>query len=98
MSRWTLDDLSRLIDHTNLHPDATEADMAKLCDEAKRYHFKMVAINQTQSHFCAQQLAGTDIDTGAAIASYNRTLGRLGDVYPQYRESLHQTEVPAYIE
>ena len=37
-------------------------------------------------------------DTGAAIASYNRTLGRLGDVYPQYRESLHQTEVPAYIE
>ena len=68
MSRWTLDDLSRLIDHTNLHPDATEADMIKLCDEAKRYHFKMVAINQTQSHFCAQQLAGTDIDTGAAIA------------------------------
>ena len=35
MSRWTLDDLSRLIDHTNLHPDATEADMIKLCDEAK---------------------------------------------------------------
>ena len=68
MSRWTLDDLSRLIDHTNLHPDATEADMAKLCNEARRYHFKMVAINQTQSHFCAQQLAGTDIDTGAAIA------------------------------
>ena len=68
MSTWTLDDLARLIDHTNLHADATEADMARLCDEAKRYHFKMVAINQVQSRFCSEQLAGTDIDTGAAIA------------------------------
>ncbi|MDI9590884.1 MAG: deoxyribose-phosphate aldolase [Acidobacteriota bacterium] len=68
MTRWTLDDLCRLIDHTNLHADATEADMKQLCDEAKHYHFKMVAINQTQSRFCAQQLAGTDIDVGAAIA------------------------------
>ena len=68
MSAWTLDDLARLIDHTNLHADATEADMAKLCDEAKHYHFRMVAINQVQSRFCSQQLAGTDIDTGAAIA------------------------------
>ena len=68
MATYTLDDLSRLIDHTNLHPDATEADMAKLCDEAKRYHFKMVAINQVQSKFCSEQLAGTDIHTGAAIA------------------------------
>ena len=68
MSRWTLDDLSRLVDHTNLHADATEADMVKLCDEAKRYHFKMVAINQTQARFCSKQLAGTDIHTGAAIA------------------------------
>ena len=68
MSRWTLDDLARLVDHTNLHADATEADMAKLCDEAKAYHFKMVDINQVQSKFCSEHLAGTDIHTGAAIA------------------------------
>ena len=68
MRNWTLDDLCRLVDHTNLHPDATEEDMGKLCDEAKKYHFKMVAINQVQSAFCAKQLAGTDIDTGAAIS------------------------------
>lgn len=41
MSTYTLDDLARLVDHTNLHADATEADMTKLCDEAKTYHFKM---------------------------------------------------------
>ena len=67
MKSYTLDDLARLVDHTNLHPDATRADMEKLCDEAKRYHFKMVAINSVQSKLCSELLAGTDIDTGAAI-------------------------------
>ena len=64
MARWTLDELSRLIDHTNIHADATEEDLAKLCDEAKEYHFKMVAINQVPVKFCSERLAGTDIDTG----------------------------------
>ena len=66
--KYTIDDFARLIDHTNLHADATEDDMKKLCAEAKKYHFKMVAINQVQSHFCAEQLKETDIDTGAAIS------------------------------
>ena len=66
--KYTIDDFARLIDHTNLHADATEEDMKKLCDEAKKYHFKMVAINEVQSEFCAQQLKGADIDTGAAIS------------------------------
>lgn len=66
--RYTIDNFARLIDHTNLHPYATEEDMKVLCDEAKEYHFKMVAINQVQSKFCSEQLEGTDIDTGAAIS------------------------------
>lgn len=64
---YTIDNLARLVDHTNLHADATEADMEKLCDEARRYHFKMVAINSGQSARCSALLAGTDIHTGAAI-------------------------------
>ena len=67
MKSYTLDDLARLVDHTNLHPDATREDMERLCDEARRYHFKMVAINSVQSALCSRLLAGTDIDTGAAI-------------------------------
>ncbi len=42
--------------------------MEKLCNEAKDYHFKMVAINQVQSHLCAELLKGTDIHVGAAIS------------------------------
>ena len=67
MSIYTLNDLARLIDHTNLHPDATYADMKKLCDEAKQYHFRMVAVNSVQSRICSKLLAGTDVHTGAAI-------------------------------
>ncbi len=64
---YTLDDLARLVDHTNLHADATDADMKRLCDEARRYHFKMVAVNSCQSARCSAYLSGTDIHTGAAI-------------------------------
>ncbi|GAA3012501.1 deoxyribose-phosphate aldolase [Tetragenococcus solitarius] len=64
---FTIDELSRMIDHTNLHADATKDDIKKLCDEAKELHFKMVAINQVQTALCADLLANTDIGIGAAI-------------------------------
>lgn len=67
MKRYTLDELARLVDHTNLRPDATEADMEKLCAEARDHHFMMVAINSGQSARCARFLSGTDIHVGAAI-------------------------------
>ena len=66
--KYTIDELAKMIDHTNLHPDASNKDMEKLCEEAKNYHFKMVAINQVQSRLCAQLLKGTDIHIGAAIS------------------------------
>ena len=68
MNKYSLIQLSQLIDHTNLKPDATTAMMEKLCQEAKNYHFKMVAINQVQSQLCAQLLKGTGVDIGAAIS------------------------------
>lgn len=68
MQSYTLDDLARMIDHTNLHTDASPKDMELLCNEAKEHHFAMVAINQVQSALCAKLLNGTDIHTGAAIS------------------------------
>lgn len=63
----TKEQLARMIDHTNLKAYATDADMKKLCDEAVKYHFAMVAINSGQSKRCAEYLKGTDIHVGAAI-------------------------------
>ncbi len=67
MRRYTIDDLARLVDHTNLRPDATREDLRTLCDQARRYHFRMVAVNSVQSRLCSEILAGTDVHTGAAI-------------------------------
>ena len=67
MKSYTLDDLARMIDHTNLHTDASPKDMEVLCNEAKEHHFAMVAINQVQSGLCAKLLEGTDIHTGVNI-------------------------------
>lgn len=38
MKSYTLDDLARMIDHTNLHTDASPKDMEVLCNEAKEHH------------------------------------------------------------
>ncbi|MGG5373094.1 deoxyribose-phosphate aldolase [Enterococcus sp. AZ196] len=68
MKSYTIDQLARFIDHTNLKPTATKEDMRILCNEAKDYHFKMVAINQVQSELCSRLLKATDVNIGAAIS------------------------------
>lgn len=56
-----------MIDHTNLKAFATEADFRKLCDEAKAYGFKSVAINTYPVSICRKMLEGSDVLTGAAV-------------------------------
>lgn len=67
MKSYTLEQLSSLIDHTNLHPAATHKDMKQLCNQAIKHHFAMVAINQVQTRICSAFLKGADIHVGAAI-------------------------------
>lgn len=68
MTTYSIDQLARMIDHTNLKPYASREDMKTLCEEAKTYHFKMVAINQVQSALCHEYLADSDVAIGAAIS------------------------------
>ncbi|GER67355.1 deoxyribose-phosphate aldolase [Weizmannia acidilactici] len=68
MTVYTIDQLAQMIDHTNLKPYADGTTMKKLCDEARQYHFKMVAINSVQTALCKTFLQGTDIHVGAAIS------------------------------
>lgn len=67
MKSYSLVDLAFLVDHTNLHPDATRSDMERLCSEAVTYGFRMVAVNSCQSKLCSELLHGTNVHTGAAI-------------------------------
>ncbi|EOH91786.1 deoxyribose-phosphate aldolase [Enterococcus pallens] len=68
MTTYSIDQLAQMIDHTNLKPYASREDMKTLCEEAKAYHFKMVAINQVQSALCHEYLADSDVAIGAAIS------------------------------
>ena len=63
----TVDQLANMIDHTNLKAFADDAAFEKLCDEAKKYNFKMVAINPAQTVRCKKKLEGSPVHVGAAI-------------------------------
>jgi len=67
MKKYTLDQLARLIDHTNLKATATIADVQALCQEAKDYHFASVCVNQVKSPIAGAALAGTDIKACCVI-------------------------------
>src|SRR5512136_647052 len=53
-------DLARYIDHTMLKPEATEAQIVQLCEEAQRYHFIAVCVNPVWVKRCVSLLNGTD--------------------------------------
>lgn len=63
----TVEQLENMIDHTNLKAFADDTAFEKLCDEAKKYNFKMVAINPAQTVRCKKKLEGSPVHVGAAI-------------------------------
>ncbi|RXF27001.1 deoxyribose-phosphate aldolase [Enterococcus faecalis] len=54
-------ELNHMIDHTILKPEATEAAVQKIIDEAKEYNFFSVCINPCWVAFASEQLADTDV-------------------------------------
>lgn len=61
-------ELAGMIDHTNLKAYATREDFQKLCDEARAYGFKSVAINSYPIAMCAEMLEGSGVLPGAALS------------------------------
>ena len=53
--------LAKYIDHTILKPDATAAQVLKICDEAKEYGFASVCVNPSRIALVADALRGTDV-------------------------------------
>lgn len=53
--------MAKYVDHTLLKPDASEDQVRKLCDEAKKYHFASVCVNPSYIKTVADQLAGSGV-------------------------------------
>lgn len=63
----TPEKLASYFDHTQLRTYAVRKDFEKVCEESKKYGFKMVAINSAPVAMCKSLLAGTKVHVGAAI-------------------------------
>ncbi len=59
--------IEKYIDHTLLKPEATPADIAKLCEEAKEYGFAAVCVNPNYVKECARLLRGTPVGIATVV-------------------------------
>jgi deoxyribose-phosphate aldolase len=62
-----LEELPRRLDHTILRPDATKADVLRLCEEAKRYGFAVIFVPPCYIDEAVAAVAETDITVGIPI-------------------------------
>ena len=53
--------IARTIDHTALKPNATQEEIAKLCEEARAYCFASVCVNPSYVALCARLLGGSGV-------------------------------------
>ena len=63
----TAHDWASLIDHTLLKPEASEADIRKLCDEAARFGFASVCVNPAWVKRAAEFLEGSGVPVCTVI-------------------------------
>lgn len=59
--------IAKRIDHTLLKPDATQAQIQRLCDEARTYGFASVCVNPVWVRFAKEQLQGCDVKVCTVI-------------------------------
>ncbi len=59
--------INKLIDHTLLKQDSVEAQLKKLCTEAKEFDFATVCVNPTWIEFCKKELEGSDVGVCTVI-------------------------------
>ena len=57
----SIDELARMIDHTVLKPDTTEADVRAVCTEAKKHCFAAVCVPQCYVSKAARWMQGTEV-------------------------------------
>jgi deoxyribose-phosphate aldolase len=60
-------DLARYIDHTLLKPEATAAQIDRLCDEAREYGFAAVCVNPAWVRRAALRLKGSEVKVASVV-------------------------------
>lgn len=67
MKEITKKSLASYIDHTLLKPDATKAQIRKICEEALEHGFFAVCVNSSMVGICREVLRGTKINIASTV-------------------------------
>ncbi len=62
-----MENISKMIDHTLLKASATQADIKRICSEAKQYGFASVCVNSCYAKLVTSQLKGTGVKTCCVV-------------------------------
>ncbi len=63
----TWQSIAKIIDHTQLRPEATASQIVKLCDEAKEFNFGAVMLNPCYVELAHSRLQGSGVKVGTVI-------------------------------
>ncbi|MBQ8718525.1 MAG: deoxyribose-phosphate aldolase [Clostridia bacterium] len=88
--------LNKYIDHTNLMPFATRADIAKLCADAKTWNFASVCVNPCNVKLAKELLAGTDVEVCTVIGfplGQNTTALKVAEAEAAYADGCEEFDM-----
>ncbi len=88
--------LNKYIDHTNLKPAATRADIEKLCAEAREWDFASVCVNPANVALAHELLAGSDVMTCTVIGfplGQNTTDTKISETVQAYADGCDEFDM-----
>ena len=88
--------LNKYIDHTNLKPFATRADIEKLCADAKAWDFASVCVNPCNVKLAKELLAGTDVEICTVIGfplGQNTTAIKVAETEAAYADGCEEFDM-----
>lgn len=88
--------LNKYIDHTNLKPFATRADIEKLCADAKTWDFASVCVNPCNVKLAKELLAGTDVEVCTVIGfplGQNTTAIKVAEAEAAYADGCEEFDM-----
>ena len=92
----TMKPLNKYVDHTNLKPFATRADIEKLCADAKAWDFASVCVNPCNVKLAKELLAGTDVEVCTVIGfplGQNTTAIKVAEAEAAYADGCEEFDM-----
>ena len=92
--------LTKMIDHTILKPDAQEAEVVQIINEAKQYGFASVCINPGNVKLAAHMLKGTDVKVCTVIGfplGANTTSVKAFEANEAIENGAEEVDMPGFV-